>query len=193
MTFISSEAAAAMVGATVRVATLVELQFASQTMHLWNGAGTIDVSGETWQGAGAMGSIDGLQQSRDPVSSKVTLRLSGVSAEVLAVAKANTTDVEGRPAYIWQQLFDAEWQPIGARIPVFWGTMQRISIARTEANEFDGGSRLCELEIENPFAARARPTLSRWTDADQQARHPGDRFCRFVPLQRTQTITWPDY
>lgn len=193
MPFLTTSQIAALSGSTVRIATLVEMQFVSKTMRLWNGAGLATVAGFEWEGVGAMGSIDGLAQTREPVSSKVTLRLSGVSAEVLAIARNTTADVQGRPAYIWLQLFDGEWQPVGARIPVFWGVLQRINIMRSEASGHSGGERVCELEVENPFAGRARPSAGRFTDADQQARHPGDRFFRFVPKQRSQVITWPDY
>lgn len=193
MPFLTPEQAAAVLSSTVRAATLVEMQFASATTRIWNGAGAVTVAGVGWDGIGAMGSIDGLQQSREPTSSKVTLRLSGATPEMLATAKGTVDDVRGRHCYIWDQLFNDEWQPIGARIPLFWGVMQRINIVRDEATEFSGGSRVCELEVENPFAARARPSAGRFTDADQQSRHPGDRFFRFIPSQRSQVVVWPDY
>lgn len=193
MPFLDAVQSAALVGSTVRMAMLVELQFRSKTKRLWNGAGLVTVADGEWEGVGGFGSIDGLAQVREPVSSKVTLKLSGVSAEVLAIAKASTSDVQGRPAYVWLQLFDAEWQPLGARIPVFWGDMQRINILRSEAGDVSGGSRVCEVEVENAFAGRARPSAGRFTDADQQARFPGDRFFRFVPAQRSQVIKWPNY
>jgi hypothetical protein len=193
MPFLSSDEITALKASTVRLAMLVELQFASETMRLWNGAGTATIDGADWRGVGGFGSIDGLEQVREPVSSKVTMRLSGVSPEVLALAARSNDDVRGRPAYVWTHLMDGDWQPVGARIPLFWGTMQRINIERSEASEFSGGDRVCALEVENPFAARARPSAGRFTDADQKARFPGDKFCRFVPLQRSQVIVWPDY
>jgi len=193
MAFLTPEQAAAIRGTTIRAATLVEMQFLSRTMRVWNGAGIGDFSGEEWSGLGTAGSIEGLQQSRQPTSHKIKLKLSGVSPEVLASAKNSTTDVENRPIYIWQQFLDEDWQPLGPRIPVFFGTMQRLGIARGEAKGTDGGQRICELECENAFASRGRPFASRFTDSDQQARHPGDKFARFTSYQRTQVILWPNY
>jgi hypothetical protein len=193
MAFLSSEAAAALVGSTVRMATLVELQFTSATSRLWNGTGRISVASQIWEGIGALGSIDGLEQGRQAQSSKVTMRLSGVSSEVLASALASKTEVQGGLAYVWLQLFDGDWQPVGARIPVFWGIMQRLGITREAASQLSGGARICELEVENGFYGRARPPAGRYTDTDQQSRYPGDKFCRFVPVQRSQIIVWPDY
>lgn len=193
MPFITAETAAALAGSVVRMATLVEMQFASRTMRVWNGAGRVRIAGETWDGLGALGSIDGLKQTRSAVSDRVTLKLSGISQEILASARANVADVEGRPCFIWGQLFDAGWQPVGGRLPLFWGSMQRIWIERTESRDTSGGTRIASLEVENAFAARSRPANGRWTDADQQARYPGDTFFRYVPVQQQKTVVWPVY
>lgn len=192
MAFLTSEQATRIYGSTVRLCLLAELQFASRTMFLWNGAGRVKLYSNVWEGVGAMGAIDGLMQTREPVSTKVTMSLSGVSQEVTALARASVSDVQGRAAYIWLQLMDAAWQPVGTRLPIFWGIMQRINIKRAEAHE-DSVERICELEVENPFYGRSRPSAGRYNDADQQSKYPGDRFFRFIPVQKTQTITWPDY
>ena len=192
MAFLSPAQLAAIRGSSVRAALLVEMRFRSQTMRVWNGAGIADIAGAEWSGIGHLGSIDGLQQTRGTASAKVTLRLSGISAEVVALANNSTEDVEGRPCVIWQQLLTEDWQPLGTRILLFWGTMQRLGISREAAEGVDGGQRVCELDVENPFAGRARPFASRWTDADQKARFPGDKFCRFVSQQRQVTVSWPN-
>lgn len=195
MAFLTAPQAAALAQSTVRLAMLIEMQFASETKRVFNGFGILDAAGATWEGIGGLGSIDGLQQTREPTSEKVTLQLEGVTPGMVALAAHTTADVEGRPCYISNQLFDADWQAIGAPIPLYWGTMQRLIVKRTRASAdgSSGGTRILKLEIENPFAGRARASGRRYTDADQKARHPGDQFCRFVPLQRSQTITWPDY
>lgn len=191
MPFVTPEQAAAAAESTVRIALLVELQFRSATMRLWDGAGKKTVAGVEWQGVGGFGSVEGLQQLRTTESQKITLKLSGVTADMIALAKASRADVEGRPCYIWTQLFDADWQPVGPRIATYRGLMQRIKLERQGARDLDGGMRACALEVENPFAARARPPNGRYTDADQQSRYPGDTFCSYVPLQQGMTLRWP--
>jgi hypothetical protein len=193
MPFVTPDQAAALQQSVVRAATMAELQFGTGTMRLWNGAGITTIAGVDWQGIGGLGSIDNLHQTRAPVSNKVTLRLSGVDATVIALAVGDIANVRGHPAFIWQQLFDANWQPVGAMLPMYWGIMQRINIVRTEGKDLVGAERDCEVEVENPFASRARPSSGRFTDADQQAKYPGDNFFRFAPLQRNQVIVWPDY
>jgi hypothetical protein len=192
MPFIDATTAARLQESGVRAALLIELQFQSGTARLFNGHGRVAVDGQTWDGYGEFGSLTGLGQSRGTESSKVTLAMSGVSLDVIQKAKNGVDDVQGRRAFIWKRLFDADWQPVGSRIAIYWGIMQRINI-RSEApqDEAMGRTRVAELEIENPFAARSRPAARRFTDADQQSRWPGDKFFRFVPLQDGQTVKWP--
>lgn len=188
---ITSEQAALLAGSTVRLATLVEMQFVSETMRLWNGTGTLDVAGSEWRGVGAAGSIDGLPQTRRVTADKVTFSLSGIDEQVQRIAARGQADVEQRPVLVWLQLFGDDWQPAGARIPAWWGLMQRLRATR--APQSDGAVRVIAVEAENPYAGRSRPPAGRYTDADQQARHPGDRFFRYVSLQRNKTTTWPHY
>lgn len=193
MPFLTTEQAEAVAQSTVRIATLVELQLVSGTLRLWNGFGSIRAAGDVWTGAGTIGSISGLSQTRQLVSDKVQLKLAAISTEVQALAVTDRADAEGRSCYIWFQLFDEKWQTLGARIPAFWGTMQRISLERTASTDDSGGVRAVEIEVENAFAARARVPARYYTDQDQQTQYPGDKFFRFVSAQQTDTVIWPDY
>ena len=47
-------------------------------VYLWNGFGTRTFAGKTYWGAGDIGSIEGLEEIRGPVSHAVTFTLSGV-------------------------------------------------------------------------------------------------------------------
>lgn len=193
MAFVTPEQAAQLATSTVRIATLGELRFASQTLRVWNGAGTITVAGYDWSGLHTWAGFTDIPDIQGTASASVTATLSGVDPLHVALARNNVTDVRGRLALFWLQLFDAEWQPVGARIPLWWGTMQRVVINRTSASEDAGGEISVGVEIENPYAGRARSAAGRYTDSDQQHLYPGDRFCRFVSDQASTTLTWPDY
>lgn len=193
MPFLTAEQAEAVASSTVHMATLVEMQFRSRTMRLWNGFSRLRVSDAEWTGAGLIGSISGLTQTRQLTSEKVTLNLDATTAEVQALAVAGKADAEGQPCLIWLQLLTGQWQPLGARIPAFWGIMQHLSIERSAASGDGGGTRTVKIDVENPFAARARAPARFYTDQDQQADHPGDRFFRYVSAQLTDTVIWPDY
>lgn len=193
MSFITVAQAELLNASSVRLATLAEFRFREETKYLWNGAGKIDIAGYVWEGLNGWGGIDSLPNLHGTQSDFITVKLSGVEAENIALARNSVDDVEGRHAYFWLQLFDADWQPVGARIPAWWGVMQRIIIERTETSGPEGGSRTVGLEIENPYAHRGQSAAGRYTDSDQNYRHDGDKFCRFVSDQQSKTIIWPDY
>ncbi len=193
MPFISTEQAALLNASSVRIATLAEFQFRAATTYLWNGAGVLDVAGFEWQGLNGWGGIDQLPNLHGTESDLITVTMSGVDPANIALAKNSVDDVEGRYAYFWLQLFDADWQPVGTRIPAWWGTMQRIVIERSGDGEAGGSIRTVGLEIENPYAARGQSAAGRYTDSDQEYRYSGDKFCRFVSDQALNALVWPDY
>jgi len=191
MGWITAEQAAIAASSTVRIATLVELQFRSATKRLYNGDATIDVAGYAWEGAAGLARIDGMRQDRAAQANAVTMSLSGVAPDILALAVAEQSEVAGRRAYGWFQLFGPDWQPIGSRILWLLGTMTRISVEREPASDEDGGMRSIALEIENAWVSRARPAVGRWNDGDHQFRYPGDTFFEFAGQQQNKPISWP--
>lgn len=190
--WISQEVADGLKGSVLNMATLCEFRFASGTMYVWNGSGSRTIAGRDYIGLGTIGGIEGLAQTRAPTSEKVVAKLACLTPEVAALAASENAEVRGRLAFISLQLFTSGWGVVGTPIPLFWGTMQRIQIVREPASEESGGSRIAELEIENCFAARSRPSNGLYTDAHQKAKHPGDNACKWVPKQKNQVITWPD-
>ena len=193
MSFVDQDTADRAAASTVRIATLVELRFTSETKYLWNGAGPLDVAGAAYEGANGFGGIDGLPSLRSTTSEKVNLTFAAVSGEALALAANSKDEVRGRLAFIWLQLFNEDWQPVGARVPAFWGIMHRAVIEREAATELTGGTRTMGLEIENPYFNRARATLGRFTDQDQKQRSPTDRVFEFVSAHSTRVLIWPNY
>ncbi|MGD9869315.1 MAG: hypothetical protein AB7U38_15105, partial [Hyphomicrobiales bacterium] len=180
MAFFTPEEAAQLAKSTVRLGTLVTFEFASDTQRVWTGDGPLTVDGETYAGLGELGQIDGLREVRNAESHQVTFSLSGISPDLLPLALSETEDVAGQMASVAMQLFDAELQPIGSPIAVYWGIMQAPRVSRTEATETEGAVQTIAIPSENIFVGRHRPRAGRYTDREQQTRYPGDRFCAWV-------------
>ncbi len=47
------------------------------------------------------------------------------------------------------------------------------------------------LNCSTTFAERRRAQYAYFTPQDQEARSPGDKFCRLVPSLQSKTIKWP--
>ena len=191
MAFFTTDQATALAASTVRVATLVQFDFASGTRRLWNGQGALVAGGQTWEGFAGLGAIDGLEEVRGPVSQKVTFTLSAVDEAMLATALAETSEVQGRLVTVFLQLFDADWQTSGSPFALWTGVMQPPRVTRTAAGDEGGAMRTIALPAENVFFGRSRVPAGRLTDVDQKTRFPGDRFCEQAPFLAQKTYTWP--
>lgn len=183
---------AALGGEVVRMDALVEFDFLSETIRLWNGTGTLKtLDGKSWEGIAGLGDIDGLEQSVDGTAPEQTFTLSGVDARFAAVAKGDADEYFDRPVKVYLQFFDAGWQPLDDPFAVSLRRMQRIKAKRTDTEE--GFVYSVSVMAETPFTTRRRPPFSYNTDRDQNRRFPGDRGFEEVAGIDGKKITFPDY
>jgi hypothetical protein len=196
LSFFTVEEAAKLAATTVRLAMLVDLMFDGQPTYIWNGFGQRTFAGKTYIGCGDLGSIEGLEETRGPTSHQVTLTLSAVNdsaADLLARVLEESDTVQGRLAIISVQLFTADWAAFNDPIPIFFGLMQPPRVARESATDDQGARRVIQLGVENLFYRRGRIPAGRYTDREQQSRHPSDRFCEYTPQLTNKVLNWPDY
>lgn len=196
MAFFTSGQLEALSGTDVRVAFLVEFQFDSETIYVWNGFHEITSGGKTWKPMKGAGQIDGIAVNSQQQSDTVDFTLSGIPdshVDILAKALEETPDVNQRTVLIYMQLFDADWQPNGSPIPIWWGFMQPPKVSRSAMQDAQGGTQTIQLTAENAFFNRSRPPYGRYTDRDQQKRSPGDKFFQFTPGLLFRVFTYPDY
>ena len=201
MPLFTPEELAVLSASTVRVATLVDFMFGGSPpdggpAYLWNGFGQRMFAGKTYIGCGDLGTIEGLEETRDSQAHQVTFTLSGVPdspVDLLAKAIAATDIVQGNIVSVSLQLFDDNWNNISAPIAIYFGIMQQPKVTRETATPETGARRIITLPAENLFYGRARPPAGRYTDAEQQQRFPGDLFCQYTPQMVNLSIAWPDY
>lgn len=196
MDFFTPEQIAHLSASTVRLDLLFEMQFKSGTGRYWNGNTDLVAGGQTWKPLHGRGSIDGLGYGGQGASESVTMTLSGIpdgATDFLAAAIEETQDAEQQLVSIFVQLFDAEWQPVGSPIGLWWGFMQPPRVTRSAMSETEGAIQTVSITAENAFFNRSRPPHGRYTDRDQQRRSPGDKFFQFSPALLFKTFTYPDF
>lgn len=140
-----------------------------------------DGEAELWRSLMGQGQVSGVEEGTELQSYGVTCTLSGIPLEVVAIALAEP--VQGRLAYFWRCFLDEDHRIIGDPVLIFCGRMDVMPI------EIGAEAKL-ELSVESRLADWERSGGSRYTDAEQQRRCPGDRFFQFVPQAVDKELTW---
>lgn len=197
MVDLSPAIAEALAGNTIRVAPMVYLGYATGPVRVWAGLGTITSGGQTWYGLGDLGSISSLEPPNGGAAPEVTLTLSCVArddsgavllADLVAKAKDSQSEIKGRPATVYFQHFDEDWQVLGDPLAVFSGLMHQPKISAPGEN-----TRVFELSLEWVFGRRAISPFGYLTDTDQQALFAGDRGLELVPSMQNKSVKWPQF
>jgi len=174
----------ALVGSHVPLCVFVELVFPSGTLRFTNAGHAIQWDGETWLGAGNLARVEPITEVASPQAAALNVQFSGIDA---AYVTAILDDhYQGNPARIWIATLDDEMQIEGDPVLVFSGRMDEplVTVGRTAD---------IQLALENRFADWDRPRLRMYTDADQQSRHPGDKFFEYVAAMESTSIVWGTY
>jgi hypothetical protein len=116
----------------------------------------------------------------------MSIGLSGVSADAVARVKAAESEAIGRTMQIFLQFFDEDWQPLDGPISLRKGRMTGFA--------FSGAgpvNRSIVVRAEGALLARGRPPGTYLSDAEQNARFPGDKGLEFVASLQNATVVFP--
>ena len=190
-------------GATVRVTSLVSLDFKSGMVRLWQGAGWLDAGGFPWRGVGELGAMSPTQSGPRGAVEEIEMSLFGGDT-LLANIEADADESVGREVNVYLQFFDirrtdadgnwVDWNPLDDMISMFWGRMGPMSVKRQAASEQGRGSRVVSITVQNALVNRQRPPFGFFSDRDQKARGrtTDDIFIR-IPEFSEGTVRWPQF
>lgn len=196
MTFFTPAEIARFVSGKVRASFLVEFDFLTEKMGVWNGYQRLVVNGTTFHPLFGAGTIDGLSFANSTISERVTFTIGGVKNNLLGLALAETGEVQDRLVRVYLQLFDDDWQVIAAAPVIFFGYMQPPEVKQDEVSQ-DGGAasptQTITISAENIYFNRSRAPGGRYSDRDQQILHPGDKIFEFMPGLVFTQFYYPDF
>lgn len=167
--------------------------------RLWLGIGdceagidATDGSGATYSGLGEIINVPAFQQLINGAADRVSFALNFVSQEVAALASRDANEVKGVTLMMGFGLFDGDWQLIADPTWLRRFTVDYLTVSK-EATAGDAVWSL-SLQARSFLTGRRRPGLSYFTDADQKARYPTDRFCERASLYSADVVkTWPKF
>lgn len=143
-------------------------------------AQAIQIGGDTYHGTGVLGKISQLEEGSENRSYGFTLDLSGIPGNWAEYLRGQ--DVQGGLVTIRFGLVDDQWRVIGSEI---------ITVGRMDTQDVQAGAETwVRVNCEGPNVDWERARVRRCTDVDQQQRHTGDRFFKFVAAMENFNIIW---
>jgi hypothetical protein len=171
----------ALAGGNLPLLALVQLDFVSGTVRLCNAGYDFDWDGETWTGLGSLGKIGAIQESQELQMYGVTLELSGLPPEIVALAMGE--EYQGRSAIIWLAPLDEGLQIIANPVIVFQGRMDTMQISM-------GQSSVIRLAVESRLVDWERPRIRRFNHEDQAAVYPDDKGFEYTAQMVEKELVW---
>ena len=170
----------------VRLALLVELQFASGPSRFWSGLGDFAWNGLTFAGVGDLLAVSAIEETAEVRSVATTLQLSGVPTSAIGLL-GDDERWQNRVARLWLAVFEADGVTLsGEPVPLARSRMDQLTYEEGETATFT-------LTLESRLADLERPRIRRYTNADQQQLHPGDRgfeFVESVAAGKKEVVGW---
>lgn len=182
---------------------------APNALYFWNGIGDLVLGSQTYTGVGNLLQISELRESSDIASYGATLTLSGIPTNEINLALAEP--YQGRRAVVKFGVRPRSAYPqydIRGQAPtliadfrndiyytrasyetyfastVFQGEMDEMNIS------FGPDTCTISLQVESRLVDLNRPRIRRYTDADHQARYPGDLAFEFVTRLQNESLQW---
>lgn len=158
-----------------------ELDFGSGFVRLNSSPYAIVIDGQTYQGIGRLGSIEGVEEGAELQAYSIAFKLSGVPADMISIALAE--HYQGRSSTAWLAILDANHALAAPATKMWKGRMDVMDVRLGQTAEI-------ALSSESPMADWERPRIRRYTDADQQAEIPGDLGAEFVWKMQAIELVW---
>ena len=167
--------------ATVRPILLCRLDFASGVVCATTAPFNVAHAGEVYQGVGHLGAISGCSEGAELQGYALTLTLSGIPPELLALTLSDAW--QGRDAQLWLGLLDDHHQLIATPLLLFRGRMDTLDMQL-------GHTATLTLVVQSRLSDWERPRLRRYTNEDQKSDYPNDRGLEFIAQMAEKTIYW---
>ncbi|MBY6223553.1 hypothetical protein [Ferrimonas balearica] len=163
----------------VSLVLMADLDFASGPVRCHSGAGDALWQGKTFKGIGVLGKVGPVKQGTQVQPYRLRLTLSGLPQDLVAVALGE--HYQNRPGALYLAAVEHS-QVIEADL-LFAGRMDVMTLQM-------GDTATLQLDLNSRGVDWKNARNRRYTDADQQAEHPGDKFFEFVPQMAEKAIFW---
>lgn len=172
----------ALAATPVRLAVLVEIQFAASTLRLWSGNGPLVWNEQVYLGNGWLTGYTTVSDTQDIRAEGFTVSLTSVPVEVVAlILNEARQSLSGK-------LYLAALSSAGLVIPDPFAVCEGF-LDVPEFNE-DGDTASVQLTFESDIVDLEEPNETRLTDGEQQRLFPGDKALDKIAGLQDIPIFW---
>jgi hypothetical protein len=182
MKTIAPAALAALEAGTAIVAGAVEIA-GDPVLRVWGGYHELTFDGRTFEPIGDRGLVQVAGGALGDAAQNITLSLSGVDPETLALLDA--AEVSGAPAVLWRLIFDQA----GVTLLDF-NVWARGRLDTLEREEEIGGTAAITAQLETAAKGLGRRGARMRSDADQRLVDAADGFFKNTAYAGEKTLYW---
>lgn len=183
MLSMTPEGAAAIQQPGAVIVTLIHLAL-STDVYLTTAGWDIRWSSQVWQRSLGVLDVAPVEDTLEEAPS-YTFALSGVVTETISLA-LNSAEWKSKPVTLSTGIATCD----GELVFVDSSTMFTGRLSALNIEDSDDEARVTAI-AEPLYVDLYRPRNLRYTNADQQRLHPGDRGCEYVVDQADRPIVWP--
>jgi len=182
----------------------VEIFLDTNTLRTWTGYGTLTIDGIPFEGTGELLTISSVEETAEITASGITINLSGVPSDLLAVALSepyqgrvckvgfgifNQSDfltLEGGDSLLLEDGDILRLEPTSdpIKIELFSGYMDEMNILE------DPETSTIELRVENKLIDLEKPRVRRYTPQDQKSEFPFDAGFDYIETLQDKRVVW---
>lgn len=169
---LSTSVTSAMAAEIIRTHILAHVTMTNTTMRLWTGVGTMTVGSLSYDGVGAFGRVETIQEETDVFPRAVRMRLTAVNSA--ALYEPLTENLFGNPVLLYRAVLDASHTVVNTPELVFRGRMNEVDIRLRDGSEGD------YFEVTAESRLRREPRAAYYTRQDIALTHSGDTFFNYL-------------
>lgn len=161
---------------------LAEIEHPDGTARFWSGVGRLPWSGQTWIGAGTLGSITPIRRTSDLVIQELTFALAAVDPDVVATL---SDDVRNRAGRAWLACLAPDGGVVADPMQIVDAELDYQTFSAGE----DGKVGIA-ITARTGFYTLERALDEAWTPEEQKLLYPGDTGLDMISSLQNQTLQW---
>ena len=159
----------------------LKFDFPSGNVYLNSSDRNITWGGNSYIGAGSIGSVSDIEETSELQAQGVKLTLTGIPSTYVSIAL--TSEYQGSATTQYLGFFNDNYGLVDDPFVIFVGKVDTMAISLSDTATI-------EVDIENRLIDWERPRISRFTNEEQQNLYSGDKGLEFVDSVAEKELFW---